>query len=432
MTRFLAGIKPARELRASPGSATPRTQGRGAAGPFSLAVRVGYTPVHAAAGGVRRVVFRRQNGRRSRKHNAARPHTLPGQPAFLRRWFGCLFATTFGVLVCAPIAVSIAVILLHWLGKSDTTDKMAIAASLEVLLGMLVGLVAIFWGLLLTWFGVESAFTIDVSGEMGTAKGKGAFQASAPGLVLFVGGMALVGFCLYKPLQFSQSVPELRRAPIADKPSTDYDEFPSRGDLPKLPCAQARFTRDQMTRRQSIVAALIAISFVCRSARADEPDTRRQAYSDGNKRANVWIPLDDGKCYKIIWHYRSKENGDWQSHEVYWFPTDPDNFYYYNTVSKTFWGRCTKGMFPVWSRDMKAPTLPQFTQYAQYAYTILPYWVKPGFNDLPSVNFDLYPMGKLPPIPESTDGTAMEPPPTPQVLALVPIGPPNPPPTLPK
>lgn len=185
-----------------------------------------------------------------------------------------------------------------------------------------------------------------------------------------------------------------------------------------------------MNLRRSIAVALIAFIAVCQSSRADEPDTRRQVYSDG-QRINVWIPLNAGTSYKILWHYRSRENGEWQSHDVYWFPNDPDNFYYYNPATKTFWGRCTKGRFPVWSTEKsRHPYLP--IEFTGYAYTILPYWVKPGFNDLPSVNFDLYPMGKLPPVPESTDGTAMEPPPNPQVLALVPISPaPAPPPILP-
>ena len=169
---------------------------------------------------------------------------LAGYPASLRRWFGWLFWITFAILVVLPVVVAGAVIALHIWGKWDTIDKMAIAASLEVLLGMVVGLVAIFWGLLLTWFGVESAFTLEASGEVGNTKGKGTIQASAPGLVLFVGGMALVGFCLYKPLQFSQSAPELKRVPVADKPSTEYDEFPSRRDLPKLPAVNPELKPD--------------------------------------------------------------------------------------------------------------------------------------------------------------------------------------------
>jgi hypothetical protein len=215
-----------------------------AAGPFSSPAGACYTPVHCD-GRLRTLADARQRPPTSSRDGAIvadesdptrRPaHTLPGQPAFLRRWFGRLFVTTFVVLVILPVEVACVVVALHIWGTSDTTDKMAIAASLEVLLGMVVGLVAIFWGLLLTWFGVESAFTLEASGEIGTTKGKGTLQASAPGLVLFVGGMVLVGFCLYKPLQFSQSAPELKRVPIADKPSSEYDQFPSRSDLPKLP-----------------------------------------------------------------------------------------------------------------------------------------------------------------------------------------------------
>jgi hypothetical protein len=183
-----------------------------------------------------------------------------------------------------------------------------------------------------------------------------------------------------------------------------------------------------MTLGKSLAVASIAIAFVCQSSRADEPDTRRQVYSDG-QRINIWLPVDSGRYYKILWHFGSRENGEWQAHEVYWFPNDPDNFYFYNTTTKTFWGRCTKGWFPVVSRR-PSPSLQQ--QFTEYAYTILPYWVKPGLGDLNTVNFDLYPMGKMPPIPESTDGTAVEPPPTPTVLALVPIAPaPAPPPNLP-
>ena len=58
----------------------------------------------------------------------------------------------------------------------------------------------------------------------------------------------------------------------------------------------------------------------------------------------------------------------------------------------------------------------------KYTYTILPYWIKPQtLQNALNVDYDLFPLGDLPTIPESTDGVMMEHPPIPQTLKLVPI-----------
>jgi hypothetical protein len=80
-----------------------------------------------------------------------------------------------------------------------TAEKMALAASIQVAFGMVMGFVSVFIGLMMTWFGLNAAFAF--TGKAGE-RGEVALQSASPGLLFFLGGIILIGVSLYKPITY--------------------------------------------------------------------------------------------------------------------------------------------------------------------------------------------------------------------------------------
>lgn len=81
----------------------------------------------------------------------------------------------------------------------DVTEKMALAASVQVAIGMVMGFISVFIGLMMTWFGLSATFTF--TGKSGD-RGELSLQSSSPGLLFFLGGIILIGVSLYKPITY--------------------------------------------------------------------------------------------------------------------------------------------------------------------------------------------------------------------------------------
>jgi hypothetical protein len=123
---------------------------------------------------------------------------------------------------------------------SDTTEKMALAASVQVAFGMVIGYVCVYVGLMMTWFGLEAAFSVTGSLSAQEAKGEVSLRSASPGLLFALGGMVLIAVCLYKPIEYKATVPITERD-IPTTPPAGSKEQDSAGRKPQpLPPLQDR------------------------------------------------------------------------------------------------------------------------------------------------------------------------------------------------
>lgn len=111
------------------------------------------------------------------------------------------------LIVTMLFAVFLIVIIGTRLVTNDTAEKMALASSVQVAFGMIIGYVCIYIGLMMTWFGIEAAYS--VQGTIGAehAKGEISLRSASPGLLFALGGMILIAACLYKPIEYKAEVP---------------------------------------------------------------------------------------------------------------------------------------------------------------------------------------------------------------------------------
>ena len=82
-----------------------------------------------------------------------------------------------------------------------TAEKMALASSIQVAIGMVMGFVSVFMGLMMTWFGINAAF--EFNGKAGT-QGEATLKSASPGLMFFLGGIILIGVSLRKEITYSE------------------------------------------------------------------------------------------------------------------------------------------------------------------------------------------------------------------------------------
>lgn len=111
------------------------------------------------------------------------------------------------LIVTMLFALFLIVIIGTQLVTSDTVEKMALASSVQVAFGMIIGYVCVYIGLMMTWFGIEAAYTF--TGTVGAehAKGEIGLKSASPGLLFALGGMILIAACLYKPIEYKAEVP---------------------------------------------------------------------------------------------------------------------------------------------------------------------------------------------------------------------------------
>jgi hypothetical protein len=83
----------------------------------------------------------------------------------------------------------------------STAEKMALAASVQVAISMVMGFVSVFMGLMITWFGINAAY--EFSGKAGE-HGDVTLKSASPGLFFFLGGIILIGVSLYKKITYEE------------------------------------------------------------------------------------------------------------------------------------------------------------------------------------------------------------------------------------
>lgn len=116
--------------------------------------------------------------------------------------------------------------------SNNPTATMAFASSVQVVFGMATGYVCVFIGLMMTWFGIEAAYSLDGAVDTGGMKGDLALKSASPGLLFALGGMILIAVSLYKPIIYE----ETGNRPVRIGPtSQDSKKGGLQGPTPSLP-----------------------------------------------------------------------------------------------------------------------------------------------------------------------------------------------------
>lgn len=117
--------------------------------------------------------------------------------------FGNTVKNYFPVLFILTVIIAASLILLIALGFSfnRTMDATVLAASVQVAFGMVLGFVCVYIGLMMTWLGIDAAYS--VKGNVGA----GAFvlKSASPGLLFALGGMVLVSVSLHKQIVYEEN-----------------------------------------------------------------------------------------------------------------------------------------------------------------------------------------------------------------------------------
>jgi hypothetical protein len=90
---------------------------------------------------------------------------------------------------------------------------------LQLSLGMILGAACLVFGVLLSWFGIESAFRLGAGQSESSHGFRVALSSASPGIALIVGGVILIGICLWKEPEYERRGPE----PYTPQPGPTWD-----------------------------------------------------------------------------------------------------------------------------------------------------------------------------------------------------------------
>lgn len=106
-----------------------------------------------------------------------------------------------------------------------TFDRVALVGSLQVGLGMYLGFIVTFFGIAMTWLGIEEAFSIAARAKNAVGiEGRLTFSSAGPGLLFAVLGIALIWGSLYKEIKYSETgrhTYPVRNVGGSNEPNTD-------------------------------------------------------------------------------------------------------------------------------------------------------------------------------------------------------------------
>jgi hypothetical protein len=117
--------------------------------------------------------------------------------------FGKTVKGYFPILFVLTVVIAASLILLSALGffMNRTMDATVIAASVQVAFGMVLGFVCVYIGLMMTWLGIDAAYS--VKGDIGP--GSFVLKSASPGLLFALGGMVLVSVSLHKEIVYEEN-----------------------------------------------------------------------------------------------------------------------------------------------------------------------------------------------------------------------------------
>ncbi len=124
----------------------------------------------------------------------------------LRIRFGRSVGRSYWILVVLiPLLIVVLVLILTGVIKSaETIDKLALGAALLVGLGMYLGFMSLYFGVMMTWLGIEAAFNLSAQGKGEGKEAQITFSSASPGLLFGLMGGVMVVACLYKTIEFSE------------------------------------------------------------------------------------------------------------------------------------------------------------------------------------------------------------------------------------
>lgn len=140
-----------------------------------------------------------------------------------------------------------------------------------------------------------------------------------------------------------------------------------------------------LARRTTLVSLLFLGGLLTGVAGADDY-SHRQYYGNWQKHPT------QGYSYRSYYYKPTQTYSGYKHHYVIQHPGHPDHLYFYNPYQQKFWGRCPAA----------AEGKPLYSLLAE----------KDRSGDLSKIPESAFPKpGKLPPIPESADGVALDLPP---------------------
>ena len=90
---------------------------------------------------------------------------------------------------------------------AQTIDRLALVGSLQVGLGMFLGFMCLYFGVMMTWVGIESAYDVTGSGKGGEREATLTLKSASPGLLFGLVGAVIIVVSLYKQIEFSETRP---------------------------------------------------------------------------------------------------------------------------------------------------------------------------------------------------------------------------------
>ena len=167
----------------------------------------------------------------------------------LRIQFGSTINRYFLTLFIVTIIIALVLVALITIGffLGKTMEATVLAASVQVAFGMVLGFVCVYIGLMMTWAGIDAAYS--VRGDVGG--GAVALKSASPGLLFALGGMVLVAVSLYKRIEYQENgmnlvdtqtlAPGARRGATTPNPPKTI-KLPSSGSGPSEPAVGAPAT----------------------------------------------------------------------------------------------------------------------------------------------------------------------------------------------
>jgi len=200
------------------------------------------------------------------------------------------------------------------LAGTGTADKLVLVAIMLVCFGMLLGLVVLLFGVAMTWLGVEAAFLFGLESKHETLPASLTFASASPGLLFATLGIGLIGFSLYKQIDYTQG------------------EITREGTPPKHPSPSL----DQKAIEDII--KFVAVNLVQKEQHKETQVASDQSVASQPRQSYKWqrVTLRQS-LYLGELRYRVS-TGDTRLMLVYWLDYKPDYYYYVDPRDMRFWG----------------------------------------------------------------------------------------------
>lgn len=116
--------------------------------------------------------------------------------------------TTFKIMVngiFVMIVMTAAVVVVMGFLPAQDFRKIIIVRLIQISFAMILGAACIIFGVLLSWLGIDAAFS--VTGERSSEPGsmRLAFSSTSPGIALILGGIVLIGMAIFKDVSYEET-----------------------------------------------------------------------------------------------------------------------------------------------------------------------------------------------------------------------------------